>query len=101
MYRVNKKRSQEKNDDRLAQVATPKSQRQSFSGGSQQKFARRVEGRASFAPQLHRAAALNATAIRRSPCFTAKAQVRATASASDAFLRFCIYNEEREIFAGA
>jgi hypothetical protein len=72
-----------------------------FSAEVNKKIAKRIDSRAIFVPRSHRDLAMNSQATQPSHCLSARTRARALTSARDAFGRSCIYNEEREIFAGA
>jgi len=72
-----------------------------FAAEVNKKIAKRIELRAIFVLRPHRDLAMNAQATQPSQRTSARFLVRALNSARDAFRDSCIYNEEREIFAGA
>jgi len=72
-----------------------------FSTEVNKKIAKLNESRAIFEPRPHSDHVMNSQTTQRSQFVRAKAPECVLASTSDAFHHSCIYNEEREIFAGA
>jgi hypothetical protein len=72
-----------------------------FAAEVNKKIAKRIELRAIFVLRPHRDLAMNAQATQPSHCLSARTRAHTFTSARDAFRDSCIYNEEREIFAGA
>jgi hypothetical protein len=72
-----------------------------FSPEVNKKIAKRIESHAIFVPRPHRYLIVNSRTRQRSRRTGAGVPACALTSARDALRRSCIYNEEREIFAGA